>query len=326
MLRSGLYVALCALVLAPSLGCAGVRMSTSQPMAKLRMDAELQAGDASVVGYTNANGVPSMAERFQERPDLKVAVLQVSYLVQGAPAMTLTEDWNTVNAGYFSVTTWKTVTVPEIEVPPHVAYGLSMDSVAVLETALAEAGFDVIPFAEVGKTEAYKKWYGEYPYGYELSEGMFAGFTIVGTPPFRTKPVTSIFNFGTTMHVWPDAEAMQEIAAELGEDVLFLTYRHQLDTYRVEGKQRHGQVGGNASLVVNDPKYAGYGIGGYGHTVTALELRVDNADQPDFVENLEDAFRVRWEPVYVDGIAINQFLYNSFAKQLAVHRNPPVEQ
>lgn len=323
MKRFILYIVFCALVLAPLFGCAGVRASQSQPLATLRTDAVLQAGDASFVGYTNGSGVPSMAERFQERPNLKVAILQVSYLVQGAPEMKLTEDWNSYNAGYSTITTWTEVTVPEIEVPAKVVYGLSLDSVAALEAALSEAGFQVIPFAEVGKTTAYKKWYGDYPYGYALSEGMHAGYTISGAPPFRTKPVTSIFNFGTTMHIWPDAEAMQEIAAELGEDVLFLTYRHQLDTYRVQGKERHGLVGGFASLVVNDPKFAGYGFGGYGHTVTAIELGVDSANQPDFIENLDNQFRVRWEPVFADGQTINRFLYGSFAKQLAVHRDSP---
>lgn len=300
--RSSCVALALALTLSAMTSCAGVKSATAVSVPALRDN--IVAAD---VGYTNGMGVPSLAERFADRPDLKLAIVQVAYGVQGRPQMTFTKDI----FQFGNVTSWKTVTTPEIMLPASVAQSAAVHAAETLEKELAAAGFNVIPYQDVAATTAYKQHYGEYPPGYNIKDGMLGGFTIVGASPMRVYEVPTIFAWGNLHQVWPDAQALADIKAELGQDTLMLCLKVESNT--MQGGSGNLKVG--SVLNVADPDFVGYGIGGYGHLVTALDAHTDRngADVPGFVKYDGKHWEVNWTPLYQDLTRV----HSSFAKGMA---------
>jgi len=284
-------------------GCAGIKSASPVSIEALR------AGPVVAdVGYTSGNGVPSLAARMSKRPGLKVAILQMAYAIQGRPEMHFTTDiWQ-----FGGTTTWKSTTTPEIFMPPSLALACAENAATSLEQELTNQGFDVISHDEVAATAAYAKHYGEWPQGYTIESN---GFTIVGSPPLRVKPITGLISFGQMHHLWPKAQALQEIEAELGGDVLFLCGKVESNT--MQGLAGRLKVG--AALALMDPDYVGYGIGGFGHWVIALDAHTERSGTPvpEFIEHLDDKqFKVHWTPVYEDLSRVNASFASGWAKTL----------
>jgi hypothetical protein len=292
--------------------CAGVKMASPVSIVELR-----QTPAPADVGYTNAQGVPSVQERFAERPKLKVAVVQVAYAVQGRQEMTFKSDVQQ----FGNVTTWKETTTPELQVPTSLALASAADATTKFEEALRAEGFDVIPYQRVAETAAYNKYYGEYPQGYYIGEGMLGGMTVVGAPPMRVKPVKNVIAYGQLNWIWPDTEVLKEIKAELGEDVLLVGLKYQVTTLR--GSASSLQVG--AGAWVTDPDYVGYGVGGFGHTVTSLDAHTDpnGAEVPGFIKVDGNEWRVNWTPVFEDLGRVHTAFSQGWAKELSNLRTPP---
>lgn len=219
----------------------------------MSIEALRSAPAAAQVGCTNAVGVPSLLERVADRPGLRLAIVQVAYAVQGRPEMTFVDDvWS-----FGGVTRWIETTTRAVEVPTSFVMASAVHATKELEASLVAQGFDVIPHETVAATDAYAKHYGDYPPGYSMEN---SGFAVVGAHPMKVKQATSLMGFGQLHLLWPDDEVLSDIEAELGEDLLLLTVRYQISTLR-----RHsGNLVVSGMVTVNDPDFAGHGIGGYG--------------------------------------------------------------
>lgn len=312
-MRTTLQLPLLALtLLAGASSCAGIRAATPVSIEELR-----QTPVAASPGYTMGNGVPALDARFAKRPGLKLAILQMAYIVQGRPQMNFTKDmWS-----FGGVTTWESVTTPEVMVPPSLAYACAQNAATELEDALRASGFDVVPASVVQGTDAYARHYGDWGGGYTLDDD---GYTVVAPPPLTVKNVSNIIQFATLQNVWPKTSALEEIKAELGEDVLFLCVRFEANT--MQGLS--GNLRANAKLNVVDPDFVGYGIGGYGHMVVALDALTDRngAEVPGFIDRIdEDSFRVDWNPVYADFERIHSSFAQGFANTLRDQAFPPAD-
>jgi hypothetical protein len=272
-------------------GCAGVKLATPLSVEALRAKPDMVAE----LGYTNANGVPSLAERMADRKGLKVAIIQVAYAIQGRPQTTITETHGVALFDGFRV---DKITVSEVQVPPKVALAAAVDVAKQVERELAAQGFDVIAYEKVAATRAYRRHYvGNLP-GYSLHDGALGGFTITGARPMGVKKVTSLIDFGQLHLVWPNTEALKAIKADLGEDTLMLCLKVQTSTMRGRG----GSLGVGFSLYIVDPDYVGYGVGGFGHAVTILDGHTGGGTPvPGFVTPLPDGRSlVNWMPVIGD--------------------------
>ena len=273
-------------------GCSGVKFATPLSVEALRAEPDTVAD----LGYTNANGVPSLAERMANRKGLKVAIIQVAYAIQGRAQTTITETHGVAMFDGFRV---DKITVPKVQVPPKVALASAVDVAKQVERELAAQGFDVIAYKKVAATRAYRRYYGANPPGYSIPDGVFGGFTIAGAHPMGVKKVTGLFDFGQLHLVWPDTEALKAIKTDLGEDTLMLCLKVQTTTMRGDG----GSLGVAFTLNVVDPDYVGYGVGGFGHAVTSLDGHTDKrgAPIPGFVTPLPDGrLLVNWMPVIGD--------------------------
>jgi len=302
------------LFLASSLmtSCAGFKSASPLSIPALR-----DAPAVADVGYTNGVGVPSLAERFAERKDLKFAIVQVAYGIQGRPVMTFTKDLQS----FGGVTSWTRVTTPEIMLPASVVQAAAVHAAKTVEQQLSAQGFGVIPFEKVAETAAYEKHYGDYPKGYGIRGGMMRGFTICGAYPMGVYKVPTIFAWGNLHQVWPDAQALADIKAELGQDTLMLCLKIETKTMRGGS----GNLSASAVLNVADPDYAGYGIGGYGHLVTALDAHTDpnGADVPGFVARDGKQWLVNWTPVYKDLARVHKAFAKGMATELKKMAFPP---
>jgi hypothetical protein len=319
---------LLAALLTLTTGCAGFQAATPVSIPALRTATAESA--MAQVGYTNAVGVPSLAARMAERPGLKFAVAQVAYAIQGKPEETFVENVQSYRAGYTRVTTWDETTMPQVVVPAGFAAAAGIDITERIEAALVAEGFGVVPYAEVAATAAYQKHYGEYPVGYvidtEMILDMLQGWTVIGAPPMNVKHATNLIAFGQLNLTWPDAEALAEIGAELGEDVLLLNVVIKAETL-AGGKQRKAKLSVGGSLNVNDPKFVGYGIGGFGHAVTALDALTERigVDVPGFVEPTDGGYRVHWTPLFQDLARVHAAFANGYAAELKRMAYPPTE-
>jgi len=283
--------------------CAGVQSATPISIESLRTNPT-----PAQMGFTNANGVPSLADRMQDREGLKLAIFQVAYSVEGRPEMTFKDNVRGVIPG---MRTWDTVTTTELVVPASLALASSAHLTSAIETALVDEGFSVVPHTDIAATEAYAKYYREYPYGYNLENG----WTVVGSPPMRVKEANSLFAFGTLDRVWPDKEALQEIEAELGKDVLCLCVRVQVNTMN----GRSSNLAMSMSVGVSDPDYVGYGIGGFGHMVTQIDglTEREGATVPGFIEPLDGGrMKVQWTALFSDLERVHTSLAQGLAAEL----------
>jgi hypothetical protein len=296
-------------------GCAGVKFATPLSIETLRA----QPDTVAELGYTNANGVPSLAERMAERKGLKVAIVQVAYAIQGRAQTTITETHGVALFDGFRV---DKITVPEVQVPPKVALAAAVDVAKQVERELAAQGFDVIAYDKVAATPAYRRYYGAYPPGYSIQDGMLGGFTITGARPMGVKDVTSLIDFGQLHLVWPDTEALQAVKADLGEDTLMLCLRVQTETMKGGG----GSLKVGFAFNVVDPDYVGYGIGGFGHAVTSLDGHTDKEGVPipGFVTPLPDGRSlVNWMPVIEDLGRVHRSFARGAAQTLKGLAFPP---
>jgi hypothetical protein len=305
----GLVIVVAALM---NVGCAGVKFATPLSIEALRKGPVI-----ADVGYTNANGVPSLAERVQERPGLKMAIVQVAYAVQGRPELTFITDVRQ----FGNVTTWKATTTPEVRVPASFAVAAALHATKAVEKALAEKGFGVIAHDKVAATAAHKKYYGQNPVGYTFTDGMLGGFSVVGAPPMGVKKADGLISFGQLNLVWPDATALTAIKADLGEDTLLLNLRIQSST--MQGSS--GMLKVHASLSVNDPDFVGYGVGGFGHAVTSLDAHTDKSGTPvpGFVKVEGKQWTVQWTPVFQDLGRVHTAFAKGWAAELAKMAHPP---
>jgi hypothetical protein len=309
------------LVLMTSFGCAGIKMATPLSVASLR-----QGPQVADVGFTSAQGVPSLAERFAARPGLKVAVAQVAYAVEGRPTQVFKDNYRSNKF----VETWTEVTVPDVLVPPEFAMAAAVDATQRLEQALTQQGFSVIPYQKVAETQAYQNHYGSYPSGYVIDDemilDMLMGWTVVGAPPMRVKKAENLISFGQLHLVWPDTQALTAIKAELGEDVLLLNVRYQAETMQGD-RNRSGHFLTGAAVSVVDPEYVGYGIGGFGHSVVTFDATTDRAGEaiPGFIEVVDPgkSFRVNWTPVFEDLARVHGAFSLGFAQALQKLAYPP---
>lgn len=226
-------------------------------------------------------------------------------------------------AKFGGVTSWKQTTTPEIMLPASLALSAAKNATRSLEKALTEQGFEVIPHEQIAQTKAYEKHYKDYPRGYHIKEGMLGGFTIVGAHPMGVYQIDNIFQWGNLHQVWPDAQALKDIKDELGQDTLMLCLRFEAQAFQ----------GGSSSLKCNsvlnvaDPDYAGYGIGGYGHLVTAIDAHTDRlgTEVPGFLARDGKQWRVNWTPVFEDLERVHRAFAGGMASEIKRMAFPPTE-
>ncbi len=283
--------------------CAGVKSATPLSIEELRTQPLV-----ADVGFTNAFGVPSLTERFAKRKNLRLAILQVAYAVQGRPEQTFV----TANRTFGFVTSWTERTTSQVMVPTSFAKAAAVHFTFELQKALANRGFDVIPHKQVAATKAYKKHYGRWPMGYTMES---SGFVVVGAHPMRVKNATGLMSFGQLHLVWPETAALKEIRSELGEDTLLLCVRVQASTMR----GRSAKLSLGAQINVTDPEFVGYGIGGFGHMVTSLDATTERSgvDVPGFLKVISDHhYRVHWTPMFQDIGRVHTAFAKGFAREL----------
>ncbi len=333
MKRTVLRTATAALTVLLLGGCMSARLATLRPMDDLAKP-DTMSQTATAAGYTDSNGVPTLAERFQKRPGLKVAVLQYAYFVQGDDPVEYS-DYIHVDKGslWNTITTHNTV-LPGLTPPYALGVYLALDGEQKLEAALKDAGFDVIPLETVTQTKAYQAAYGDYPPYTTATDDFHSGWCVF-SPALHVKPIEGWKDYAFYHFVWPDTAVLKQIQAELGQDVLFLTVLSQFEDHerRTEmtevdsstnrfKKYRTGEFSGYTKVVVNDPQYVGYGIGGFGHIVSTYDMRLTPpSPRPDFIKNNDDgSFETDWMVLAKDAKLTNTYYAKGIAAVMKERR------
>jgi len=316
-------------------GCGtSLRLATQHSMDNMSDSAYRAKAAETGAGYQEANGLPGLAERFAKRPNLKIAVLQYATTIQGD----ISRDF--ADTTYFSMLartygghfqTKELKQLDAIEVPGDVGLHLATDGLKKLEAQLKEAGFVVIDSDKVINTKAYKKYYGVYPSVAVVEKGDYditslaAGWTTFAPKGYRVKAPSGVIQIAQAHWVWPDAEALKEIATEMGEDVLFVNVSTVFSNHEIGGKgqtrSRHGIFNSNAKAAVVDPEFVGAGIGGFGHMVVGVDAGMNPpVSRQGFLKEIETAghgeFVVDWNMLVRDSEYANDYYAQAFANAL----------
>lgn len=154
---------------------------------------------------------------------------------------------------------------------------------------------------------------------------MAAGWTAFAPQSYTVEPPGGLVAINTSHKVWPETDTIKNIKDELGQDVLFLVVGHRLFTHEIvetgAGRTRAGKIGSVTMAQVVDPKFVGYGVGGYGHIAVSLDAQVTPEDAPDFIKGDPSGFLTDWKKLVPDAEAINAFSAEALAVALKHVRN-----